>query len=361
MSIQDKIKEIEEEIQNTPNNKMSQHHIGKLKAKLANLRMQVAAGKGSSKGAASLGYSLKKSGDATVVLVGFPSVGKSTLLNALSGEEISPVAAYEFTTLTVIPAMLLYRGVRIQILDVPGLVAGAASGKGRGKEVLAVLRNAELLLIMGDALKLPQIESIKKELYDAGIRMNEIPPRVTVEKKIKGGIYISKQPGCQLSDNEIKSVLNEFGYHSADVTVKQDITVDQLIDHVAGNRKYVKTLFVVNKVDLLKNKKSLPADYIQVSAEEGAGLDNLKEQIYQKLGFIRIYLKPPGREPDFVNPLILPGDATVLNVCNKLHKDFKSKFRWALVTGKSVKFNGQRVGIDHKLLDEDIITVVVRE
>ncbi len=361
MSIQDKIKEIEEEIRDTPYNKMSQHHIGKLKAKLANLRMQVAAGKGSSKGAASLGYSLKKSGDATVVLAGFPSVGKSTLLNALSGTERSPVAAYEFTTLTVIPAMLLYKGVRIQLLDVPGLVTGAASGKGRGKEVLAVLRNADLLLIIASALKLEQMDKIKRELYDAGIRMNETPPRVTVEKKIKGGIYISKPPGCQLSDNEIMSVLNEFGYHSADVTIKENISVDQLIDHVAGNRKYVKTLFIVNKIDLLKDNKPLPPYYTPISADRGEGLESLREQIYQKLGFLRVYLKPPGREPDFVNPLILPVDSTILDVCKKLHKEFARKFKYAQVTGKSAKFKEQRVGIEHKLKDEDIVTVFVRE
>ena len=247
------------------------------------------------------------------------------------------------------------------MFDIPGLVTGAASGKGRGKEVLAVLRNAELLLIIGDALKLEQIDKIKNELYDAGIRMNEAPPKVAVEKKIKGGIYISKPPGCQLSDNEIMSVLNEFGYHSADVTIKENITIDQLIDHVAGNRKYAKTLFLVNKVDLLKGRSSLNPDYIQISAEDGEGLDNLRERIYQKLGFIRIYLKPPGREPDFINPLILPAGATILDVCNKLHRDFKNRFKWALVTGKSVKFKDQRVGINHALKDEDIITVVVRE
>lgn len=361
MSTQDKIKEIEEEIRNTPYNKMSQYHIGKLKAKLAHLRMQVAAGKGSSKGAASLGYSIKKSGDATVVLVGFPSVGKSTLLNALSGEELSRVAAYEFTTLTVIPAMLLYRGVRIQLLDVPGLVTGAAHGKGRGKEVLAVLRNADLLLIMGDVIKLQQIDAIKKELYDAGIRMNEIPPRVSIEKKIKGGIYISKPINCQLSDNEIISVLNEFGYHSADVTIKENITIDQLIDHVAANRKYVKALYIVNKIDLVEDRSRISNDLIQIAAEKGKGIEELKETIFKKLGFLRVYLKPPGREPDFVNPLILPENASILDVCNKLHREFKNKFKFAQVTGKSVKFKEQRVGIDHKLADADVVTIIVRE
>lgn len=322
--------------------------------------MQMEAGKGSKKGAASLGYSLKKSGDATVVLAGFPSVGKSTLLNAMSGEELSKVAAYEFTTLTVIPAMLKYRGSNIQLLDIPGLITGAAHGKGRGKEVLAVLRNADLLIILGDAEKLWQLDSIKQELQNAGIRLNQIPPRVQIEKKIKGGITITKAINVQLTDNEIIAVLNEFGTHSADVSIKEPVTIEQFIDVVAGNRKYVRALFVVNKVDLI-NKAQLPVGVIPISASKGEGIENLKEAIFKKLGFIRVYLKPPGKDADFINPLILPENCTIQTVCKKLHKEFVSRFKYAQVTGKSVKFKEQRVGLDHVMCDEDVVTVFVRE
>ncbi|HIJ98313.1 TPA: GTP-binding protein [archaeon] len=360
MSTEEKIKQIEEEIQKTPYNKASQHHIGKLKAKIAHLRMQMEAGKGGRKGAASIGYSIKKSGDATVVIVGFPSAGKSTLLNALSGEELSKVAAYEFTTLTVIPAMLKYKGANIQLLDVPGLITGAAHGKGRGKEVLAVLRNADILIILVDAEKLWQLNAIKEELQNAGIRLNQNPPRVEIEKKIRGGGGITKSINVQLTDIEIIAVLNEFGIHSADVSIKDSITIEQLIDVVAGNRKYIKALFVVNKVDLV-NRNEILKDLIQISAEKGEGVKQLKDEIYKKLGFIRIYLKPPGREADFVNPLILQEGATIENVCKKLHKAFVSKFKYAQVTGKSVKFKEQRVGLEHELKDEDVVTIFVRE
>ena len=360
MSIEEKIKQIEDEIQKPPYNKASQHHIGKLKAKLAHLRMQMEAGKGGKKGAASIGYSIKKSGDATVVIAGFPSAGKSTLLNALSGEELSKVAAYEFTTLTVIPAMLKYKGANIQLLDVPGLITGAAHGKGRGKEVLAVLRNADLLVILVDAEKLWQLNAIKEELSNAGIRLNQNPPRVEVEKKIKGGISITKAVNVKLSDGEILAVLNEFGTHSANVSVKDTISIEQLIDVVAGNRKYVKALFVVNKADLV-NREGLPRDLIHISAEKEDGVEELKDAIFKKLGFIRIYLKPPGREADFVNPLILLEGATIETVCKKLHKAFVSKFKYAQITGKSVKFREQRVGLEHEVKDEDVVTIFVRE
>ena len=55
-----------------------------------------------------------------------------------------------FTTTTVVPGALEHRGARIQILDIPGLIAGAAMGKGRGKEVISVVRGADLIVLLVD-------------------------------------------------------------------------------------------------------------------------------------------------------------------------------------------------------------------
>ena len=68
--------------------------------------------------------------------VGFPSVGKSTLLTTLAGV-YSEVAAYEFTTLTTVPGVIRYKGAKIQLLDLPGIIEGAKDGKGRGRQVIA--------------------------------------------------------------------------------------------------------------------------------------------------------------------------------------------------------------------------------
>ncbi len=132
------------------------------------------------------GYSVKKSGDATAVLVGFPSTGKSTLLNKLTGTD-SAVAAYEFTTLTVVPGALEHKGAKIQLLDIPGLIAGAAMGKGRGKEVIGVVRGADIIIILVDVFNERHFDVLIKELHDAGIRINVPKPDITIKKSSHGG------------------------------------------------------------------------------------------------------------------------------------------------------------------------------
>ena len=170
MGSEEEIREIEEEISRTKYNKATQKHIGVLKAKLARLREgdEVEARKSK----AGAGYSVKKSGDATVLLVGFPSVGKSTLLNCLTNAD-SRVGHYDFTTLDVVPGVLEYNGARIQVFDVPGMVEGASRGKGRGKEILSVIRSADLVVIIVEAGKPGQIESLRKELFCHGQKFIE--------------------------------------------------------------------------------------------------------------------------------------------------------------------------------------------
>ena len=139
--LNEKIAAFEEELKNTKYNKRTQRSIGLLKAKIARLRDE--KHKKATAQLAADGFAVKKTGDATAALIGFPSAGKSTLLNKITDAD-SAVAAYAFTTLTVIPGMLNYKKTRIQILDVPGLIEGASGGKGRGKEVLAAASKRRL-------------------------------------------------------------------------------------------------------------------------------------------------------------------------------------------------------------------------
>lgn len=365
MTIEEDIKNIEDEIHKTPYNKATQHHIGRLKAKLARLkeeRQKQATAKSGSKGD---GYSVKKSGDATVVMVGFPSVGKSTLLNYLTAAD-AEIAAYDFTTLEVIPGTLLYKGARVQFLDVPGLISGAAVGRGSGKEVLSVIRNADLILVIIDVLKPEQHDTLAKELYDTGIRINTKPPAVIIRKASKGGIIINSTVDLDLDDKMIKAVLSEYKIHNAEVLIRERITLDDLIDVVMGNRNYIRALTVINKIDLVDSGqlRALTArfpDAITISAATGMNMEVLKARVYNELRFIRIYMKPQRGSPDMENPLVIKKDSSVSDVCSTIHRDFVEKFRYARIWGKSAKYGGQRVGLSHVLIDEDVVSIVTRK
>jgi len=365
MTIEEEIKSIEDELWKTPYNKATQHHIGRLKAKLARLKeeqQRQAIAKSAARGE---GFNIKKSGDATAVVVGFPSVGKSTLLNALTGTEAA-VAAYDFTTLEVIPGTLLYKGARIQILDIPGLIQGAAMGRGRGKEVISVLRNADLLLIMVDVGKPEQYETLVRELHEAGIRLNRRPPELTIRKVSRGGILVNSTVELELDDQLIKAVLAEYKIHNAELLIRERISLDELIDAVAGNRKYIRALTLINKIDLAdpEHLRAIMARFpnsIAISAELGLNTESVKEQIYAELEFIRVYMKPLGEPPDMENPLVIKRDSTVSGVCSTIHREFTEKFRYARIWGKSAKYGGQRVGLSHVLADGDVVSIVTRK
>jgi len=360
--IEKQIKQIEEEILNTQYNKATEHHIGKLKAKLAQLREQLEREK-SRKGGGK-GFLIKKSGDATVAILGFPNIGKSTLLKELTGVE-TKVADYDFTTIKVIPGMMRYNGASIQILDLPGIIRGASVGRGRGREILSAIRSVDLALIMVDSNDISsQLGEIIKELYAAGIRLNEKPPDIKIVPKSEGGINISKTVNLKISDRTIKAIVSEY-YINADVIIKEEVTEDQLIDYLAKNRAYVKAIVVANKIDMVK--KDIEHEImvngrrwrvIPISAKEKINLDLLKKEIFNELNLIRIYLKPVDGEVDYTRPMILKRGAIVEDVCKNLHRDFVNKFKYAIVWGKSAKYPGQRVGLDHVLEDEDIITIV---
>ncbi len=355
MKLEEKIKLIEEELRKTDYNKATEHHIGRLKAKLARLKEELEK----KKARKIKTRSIKKEGDATVCLLGYPSVGKSTLLNALTNAS-TRVGYYAFTTTEATSGIMEYKGAKIQIIDLPGIIEGASYGRGMGKEILSYVRMADLLVIMADIYTEDTIEIIEKELYNSGIRINLEKPKVRIEKKVSGGLNIvSSVKLNNITYETIKGILNEFGIHNADIFIDEDITVDRLIDALSKNTYYVKAIYVINKVDLLKEKILEKNGRIYISAEKRINLEYVKEKIYNALDLIRIYLKPKGKKPDFDHPLILKRGATIRDVCEKIHRDFLEHFRYAQVWGKSVKIQGQRVGLNHKLEDGDIVTITV--
>ena len=363
MGIPEKIKAIEEEMARTPVNKGTERHLGVLKAKIARLKAQMefnavkkaAAGGGD-------GYTVKKDGDATIVLLGLPSVGKSTLLNHLTNSK-SKVGAYDFTTLTVIPGILKYRGARIQVLDIPGIIRGASKGRGLGKRILSATRSADLIIVLTDVFNPGIKEVLLNEIRAIGLRPDELPPDIQVRRRGSGGIHVTDLVGMtKMSADGVKEILREYKMHNGRVVVREDVSYDQLIDVMMKNRLYVPTLTVLNKIDMvdeeyladIKEKHNL--DTINISADNDINLEGLKEAIFQQLDLIRLYMKPRGEPADMEEPLIIRKGSTILDITDKIHRNLRDELRYTRIWGKSVKFGGQKVSRTHRPMDEDIIT-----
>jgi len=373
--VEDRIKELEERLASTKVNKATQKSINFIKAQLAKLREDMIRIASSKKGGGS-GFGIKRTGDAQVSFIGFPSVGKSSLLNLLTeGNTNSKVASYDFTTVTAIPGMMDIEDAKIQLIDLPGIILGAAAGKGKGKEVLAVVRSTELVLIIicfksDGTINITDLDFIRKELNDAGIRLNIQPPRIQIKMRSQGGIHFTYK-GDQLMDaEEVKSLMNDLKVRNAGVYFAEpNTTPEQLIDFVYGNRIYTREFVVINKSDLMKTP--IPPEkiteaighehWVMISAKNEENINTLRHNIFTELNLIRVFLKPPRQEADMDEPIILHRGDTLENLCRKIHKRFINDYRYSLVWGKSAKHPGQKFdNLDHVIEDGDIISIYLK-
>mmetsp|Transcript_25502 Transcript_25502/g.39207 ORF Transcript_25502/g.39207 Transcript_25502/m.39207 type:complete len:421 (-) Transcript_25502:261-1523(-) len=381
MGVMEKIKEIEAEMARTQKNKATNYHLGTLKAKLAKLRNELLVEQSGGSGGAGggEGFDVARLGDARVALIGFPSVGKSTLLGTLTSTQ-SEAAAYEFTTLTCIPGTLKYKGSKIQVLDLPGIIEGAAHGKGRGREVIAVARSADAILIVLDAGKEGlnrHREILERELETVGIRLNQRPPDVTFTKKKTGGIrFAATVPLTKLGPEPTKvatQIMREYKVVNADILAREDITVDQLVDVIQGNRQYKPCLYFYNKVDTVTIEEvdalaRMPHSMVgsvnqRFNVGEAHEDDMLKQQMWKYLGLTRIYTKRKGQPPDLEEPVVLSQirkGTSVKSLCTNVSSQMLRDFNYALVWGTSAKHSPQRCGLSHGLDDEDVVQIVTK-
>jgi len=195
---------------------------------------------------------------------------------------------------------------------------------------------------------------------------------IHIRKRHKNGIQVNKSDSVSLAEDTIAGVLREHGYVNAEVTVRGDPSIDELVDGMMDNRVYIPSLVAVNKADLieesylptvhdhLRERDLDPEACIFISAEEERGLETLEERIFETLGLVRIYMDKPGRGVDYDEPLVLREGDTVDDALEKLGGEFPERFRFARVSGPSAKHDDQQVGREHELADEDVLRIIVR-
>jgi ribosome-interacting GTPase 1 len=137
-----------------------------------------------------------------------------------------------------------------------------------------------------------------------------------------------------------------------------------MIDAISKNRVYVPSLTILNKIDMIDEKqlqevrKAIGTGTVEISAEKGTNLEELRRKIFQKLNVIRVYTRRYGEKKASEEPMIMKKGSTVRDACMHVHKDLLGKFKFATITGKSVKFSEQVVGLNHIIADGDVLTVV---
>jgi hypothetical protein len=252
-------------------------------------------------------FHIEKEGAGRAVLVGLPNVGKSALVAALT-HATPHVSESPYTTWTPTPGMMPVGDVQIQLIDTPPLDKDHVE-----PELLDLIRSADLVLLVVD-LQANPIQQLEDTV--AILREHQIAPR-------------RRQNQIAASPHE---TLLPF-------------------------------LVVVNKTD----DENLDEDYrvlcelfgqewslLAVSAQTLRNFDQLKNAVFENLEIMRIYSKPPGKEPDLSAPFVLKKGGTVGDLAAKVHKDFVEKLKTARVWGSGV-YEGQLVSRDHVLQDGDVV------
>ena len=238
---------------------------------------------------------VRREGAAQIALVGPPNVGKSSLLQALSEIQIK-TGDYPFTTLRPIPALTRIGGVLVQLVEIPGLIEGAADDRGGGRALLGVLRSADGIIYCARADADPrELQAVRAEVDRAGI---EKPSFLAATR--------------------------------ADEATPADIE---------------------------RLRAAFPdLEMVVVSVIDEASLDAFREAAWRLTGLIRVRLRTLGEtDPE---PLALAPGATVEDVAEWVHNDLAASFVGARVWGPSARFDGQRVGRDHAVQDGDVVEIL---
>jgi ribosome-interacting GTPase 1 len=310
---QEKIEALEQMLAIMPKHKGTDHLRGELRARIARLSEEAER----RRGPRSQLYVVKKEGAGQLALVGPPNAGKSQLLAALTGAQ-PKIGPYPFTTVLPMPAMMPYENVWVQLVDLPPV-----GDEGMEPWMRALVRQADAMLLLVDLAgdPLSQLEMLLRDLEAA--RIEPVAPRSE------------------------RGPAGEEGLH---VRLPAVVAANKL-DLPDGPETY--ELFL----ELVRAEHDMSLPIYAISAQSGAGLEELKRALYAALDVVRVYTRPPHGKPDFTAPTILPRGSTVEDLAAKIHKDLQANLKYALVWG-STKFDGQRVGRDYVLADGDVVELV---
>jgi ribosome-interacting GTPase 1 len=310
-SAEERLACLQKMFQLVPKHKASEKLQADLKTKISDVKKEVERDKKNPK-KGGVSYKIPKQGAGQYVFLGGPNAGKSRLLTRLT-RATPEVAAYPFTTREPVAGMMDWQDVRVQLVDLPPVTADFMESF-----VSSMTRAADAALLFVD-----------------------------------------------LGDDDgpfaAQTVVEQMATH------KTVLAGEQPAEPPAAGVQVVRTMLVANKCnqpgaeDRLTFCKELFGDCfptIRIDAEEGSGLDELREALFRFLNVIRVYSKEPGKPVDKTAPFTCPIGSTVAEFAGCVHRDLAEKCRSARVWG-SGSFDGQTVGREHVLADCDVVELHV--
>jgi len=236
---------------------------------------------------------VRREGAAQIAFVGPPNAGKSSLLQALSNIQIK-TGEYAFTTTRPVPALTRIRGVLVQLVEIPGLIAGASEDRGGGRALLGVLRGADAIVYCQDSsAPLDELETVMAEVREAGIER----PAIVAATKMD---------------------------EASEVT--------------------------------LRGLERLGLEILPVSVLDDESLESFRDAVWRLTGLIRVFLRKHGEDVSEAAALRPP--ATVADAARSVHHQLEERCVGAHVWGPSARFDGQRVGREHELAHDDVVEII---
>ncbi|MEM0001533.1 MAG: TGS domain-containing protein [Desulfurococcaceae archaeon] len=365
-TIEDKIKALEDFLSSVPKHKGTERLREWATKRLAELREELEERKKKKAGARS-SFFIEKEGDVQIAVVGPPNAGKSLLVKKLTNAK-TIVADYPFSTLTPVPGMMKYNDVYFQLIDTPALSQGSLFRK-----VIGLIRNADGVIIVLDATSdlVNELEALINMLKREGILLNKPKGRVVIDIQRTGRTGIRVTSMGKIIDgtiDDVRKLLESYRIFNAHVKIYGEVSLDDVEQSIFETTVYKPSVVFINKIDLKIPgsqelelvRKLLPgARVILGSALNNSGLNEIAPTLYEVLEIVRIYTKAPNAPPA-EKPVVLRKNATVRDVARSIHSEFIENFLYARVWGKSVKYPGERVGLDHVLQDGDIVEIHVK-
>jgi small GTP-binding protein len=293
-TVKEKIEALEEMMATIPKHKGTEKLQADLKKKMSTLRKESEQTK---KGGRRESYVVEREGGRQLALVGAPNAGKSQVIRTLT-HATPEVADYPYTTRAPIPGMMVFENVRLQLVDLPPF-----SPEYTESWVPQVIRNADAVLWIVD-----------------------------------------------LSDDDVLDKLEETRAFLANA--HSDLFNMKVL--MVGNKSDAEGAQERESIVREVYRDRFPMTTISAALASAEGIEQFKRVVYDFLDVVRVYTKAPGKKADFADPYVVARGSTVLDVAEKVHRDFVANLKYARIWGEG-KADGIMVPRDFVISEGDVL------